>query len=68
MKHHALPLLIAASLAAPALAKDPPPAAPPRPPSPGANHSPRAPLWSYDGDTGPTKWSEIDATSRIIGC
>jgi carbonic anhydrase len=65
MKHLALPLLIAVSLAAPALAKDPAPAEAPRPPSPGAKHSPRAPLWSYDGETGPTKWSDIDPKFRL---
>ena len=65
MKHLALPLFVAVSLAAPALAKDPAPAAPARPPSPGAKHSPRAPLWSYDGETGPTKWSELDPKFRL---
>ena len=66
MKHHALPLLIALGLALPAQANPPAPAAPVRPPSPGAKHQLRGPLWSYDGDTGPTKWNEVDP--KFKGC
>ncbi len=36
-----------------------------RPPSPGAQHQPRLPLWSYESETGPAKWGEIDPKFRV---
>jgi len=67
MKPSVLALLIAAFLAAPAYANDPghgPAAAAPRPPSPGATYKPRHPLWEYEGESGPMKWSEVDPKFR----
>lgn len=67
MKRPVLGLLLAAALAVPALANDPghgPAAAAPRPPSPGATYSPKHPLWEYEGETGPMKWSEVSPKFR----
>lgn len=67
MKRLMLSLLIASVLMPAAQAEDPKkdaaPAAP-RPPSPGASHQPRDILWSYEGENGPTKWSEVDSKFR----
>lgn len=65
MKRPVLALLIAAFMAAPAIANDPGHgAAAPRPPSPGANYKPKHPLWEYEGENGPMKWSEVDPKFR----
>lgn len=66
MKRLMLSLLIA-SVLMPAQAEAPKKdagAAPVRPPSPGASHQPRDILWSYEGENGPTKWSEVDSKFR----
>lgn len=66
MKRLLLSLLLAAVVVPPSQAGDGKEAAHDvhRPPSPGAFYNPREVLWSYDGETGPTKWADIDPKFR----
>ena len=59
------PALLACAFAGVAVAADSGQAAAERPPSPGAQHQLRLPLWSYEGETGPAKWGEIDPKFRV---
>ncbi len=57
-------LAFACAFAGSAHAADSGKAAPERPPSPGAQHQPRLSLWSYEGESAPAKWAELDPKYR----
>ncbi len=61
------PVFLACAFAGAAHAAGSDKAAPERPPSPGAQHQPRLSLWSYEGETGPAKWGELDPKFRACG-